>query len=574
MLVVWYPLILAAIWACGAALALVVARRYAARREPGLQKSLKALASGLGAEQKGDGFSVDHEGIAFDIKLRPAAGSAACLEISTSLDSIARDASEAPAGYRGNPSAKVLGRPTIHVWRKTWWSRLGERLRVVRGADTGDAAFDEMVWIEASAPDEDIRRVLSEPRARSALLDIVKAGADRITINAEGAALAVAFSARDEQTINVFTFMRAASGIAFAAPFLPVFGACEPRTRRLPLMGALWGLSLLALLSTPVVIATTVHAGSAYSFWSAMPLAGVAVGLAVWALLVPLLGRLLRRSFGARLHLFGTAAALLTSLPVHGAAAPFTLSVLIRPTETVLASLAKDWPQDDIRHASMARAYLTGNWVKDGYKWTWAPLEPVPPRIQSPGKRGAFVIQSASVALPASPGQTLELYLQVRNEADVPRWFVVPWRADRAGISAGEAIHALGAHELRGRGRAVVVELLRKDGGGSQAFLVPARASIFIERLMITGEFPSLPQVIPIKAFIARGLSIGDVPLEAWFGEGVLSDRDAVVVDERQGGSARLLSVRAGHAGRPIVALGEVESAGDLALRQAAKGGD
>ena len=222
----------------------------------------------------------------------------------------------------------------------------------------------------------------------------------------------------------------------------------------------------------------------------------------------------------------------------------------------------------------VVRGYIAADWLHDDYEWGWAPLEPVPPVVQTPFEGSAFVIQSASVARRAPSSQTLELYVRFWNEADAPRWFVVPWRADRAGISAGEAIHALGAHELRGRGRVVVVELLRKDGGGSQAFLVPARASISIERLVVTGEFRSLPQVIPIKGFVARGLSIGDVPLEAWFGEDVLSDGDAVVVDERQGGRARLLYVRAGQAGHSTLALDEVEGAGELSLRQLAKGGD
>lgn len=571
VLVVWYPVILAAIFAGGAALALVFARLHAERLKPQLRQSLQALASGLGAKEKDDRFSTPHEGLSFEIQLSPAEGISACLEVSTNLDNITRDATEAPAGYRGNPSARVLGRPTIHLRKKTWWSRLGARLRIVRDADTGDSAFDEMFCIEASAPDEDIRRVLSEPRARSALLDIAKAGADRITINAKGAALTVAFFARDEVTINVFTFLRATSGIASAAPFLPVFGACAPRTRRLPLVGALWALALVALLTTPLVMTTTLQPGSSRSFWSGISFSGFAVGFAVWMLLLPVLGRLLRRHFGARLHLFGLASALLASLPVHGASA---LCALVGPASTEPAYIAMDWPRDGLRRTSMAHNYLAMDWTQDAYKWAWTPLAPVPPLDRAPVKRGAFTIQSASVGRLATSSQTFEVYIQLWNEADVPRWFVVPWRADLTGISAGEPIHSLGAHELGGRGRVVVVELLRKDGGGSQAFLVPARASISIERLVITGGFPSLPRLIPIKTSIARELSIGGTPLSAWLPGSPISDKDAVVVDERTNGRARPLSVRVGHADRPIIAFDEEESGRALALQSPENQGD
>lgn len=552
MLVLWYPMILAGFVAGSAALAFIGARLYAVYREPQLRRSLKVLASGLGAEPKGPRFSVVHERLPFEIRLRPAAGGSACIEVSTNLDNVMRDPTDAPMGYRGHPSAKIPGRPTIRLFKKTGWSRLGERLRVVRGANTGDGVFDTTFWIDSDAPDEDVQRVFSEPRARTALLDLINAGAEKITVNDEGAALTASFPVQSEEAINVFTFLTAASGILSAAPFLPVFGVCPPERRRLPLVGSLWVLSLGALLATPLVIASTFYAWPLLSFWSSIPLSGFAAGFAAWTLLVLLIGRLLRSRVGARRHLAGVAVALLVSLPVHGAAAAFSLGMHAMP-----ASIAQGYFEAD----SLKRA---------GSSWIWTPLEPVPRPSPTFFKDSPLVIQAASIARGASPAQTLEVYLRLSNESDEPRWFVVPWRADLAGISAGDPIHALGAHELRGRGRVVVVQLLREDGGGSQAFLVPARARISIERLVMTTQYPSLPRLIPMKAFIARRLVLGGMPLEDWI-EGssgsALSDNNAIAADTRQSGRARILNIRAGHDARPMMTIEGEESVGELFLK-------
>jgi hypothetical protein len=610
MLFVWFPILLSVIFTLGAAAGVIRDRVRAARRLPALRRRLDVLASGLGSERAGDQFSATHEHLRFDVRLAVSLGASESLEIATSLDEVTREVVEAPRGYRGSPSARVNGRPTILLSRKTWWTTLGERLRARRAPDTGDSAFDQAFSIKTSAPSEDLRRVFSEPRARRALLDLVKAGADRITINDDRAALSVAFIAPHEDKVNVFTFLDAASGIAAAAPYLPVFGASDPARRRFPVVGALWALAITALLAAPLVISRSFYAWPFLAItdplWPSVTSARLAIGLAVWALALPILALALRGRRAALRHRFAMAVAVLMTLPAYGTGAAFALNAMLDTTVisragtvrlltldsdpplisragtvnlltldsdpprsqhyVVLDPPSPDAPPSDLPAmfelpsafhdqvadctggviVTMARGILGGRLLRDiRCRSSWVPLSATHDAPQPPWEDRALVIEKAGVFLQPSTNHTIELYADLWNEAKAPRWLILPRHTDRPGISAGQQIHSVSAHALGGRGRVIVVELLHEDGGGSQAFLIPGRSGISIDRLKITTSFLMNPTFeVAIDVIAARELTVAGVPLDEWFEEIPVSQRGASVVDGRGGGAARALNIR------------------------------
>ena len=108
-------------------------------------------------------------------------------------------------------------RASIVFRHEGFLDRLGSRMRINREFSSGDASFDNVVYVETDAPDATLRRVLESPHARASILQMLSAGAREVDIMDAWLALTAA------QDPTAFAGVPSVSGGAFASPQLVSF---------------------------------------------------------------------------------------------------------------------------------------------------------------------------------------------------------------------------------------------------------------------------------------------------------------------------------------------------------------
>jgi hypothetical protein len=143
------------------------------------------------------------------------------------------------------------------------------------------------------------------------------------------------------------------------------------------------------------------------------------------------------------------------------------------------------------------------------------------------------------------PLMTYYLDVRLRNGADAPRWFLIPEEIDDEDERGpGGELSSIGARELRCWGRAVVADLYGARGGHARAVLLPPRADVMIRRLPFERWRHDSPASGRIEVVVARGLTIGGEPAEAWLGSSPLSDEVADAAYDAGCPEARSLPTR------------------------------
>ena len=95
--------------------------------------------------------------------------------------------------FRGEARPVIPYLPSLMLRSETALDRTGKQLGLNRELQTGDPNFDEAVYVESNASDEELQTVLASPRLRQAVMTLLYAKAKRIELNWAKDPLAVAW---------------------------------------------------------------------------------------------------------------------------------------------------------------------------------------------------------------------------------------------------------------------------------------------------------------------------------------------------------------------------------------------
>jgi hypothetical protein len=202
-------------------LVLVVVR--AGRRARGLEH----VAAELGVSAQ-DPLVVERHGRSFTMTYSPGGrGTLPRLRITTTVDETAGGSAPVPASaYRDAERPREDVRPSIVLRREAGADRLIERIGFHRAISTGDAAFDELVYVESGAPSDDVRRTLGDERLRRAVRGLIHCGATAVELDPAG--LSAVYPA-DARALTAAELDRMAQLLSEAAGALPLFQASRPK---------------------------------------------------------------------------------------------------------------------------------------------------------------------------------------------------------------------------------------------------------------------------------------------------------------------------------------------------------
>ncbi len=303
-----FLVLLLALTGVAVAFALRLDRRQQVERVE-IERRFRELAKDLGAREEGGGFALEMDEQPFTLRLSDARGSANGLELETPVE-----AKDAPPSLRPGARPAIEGRPWVLLRRENWADRLGKRLRINREVQTGDAAFDDAVYLESDASDADVARVLGAPEVRRRILQLFAQGCQQVSINDGGPRLAVT---RDPQASLDASAVRATcQDCSIIAAGLPSFRGAASRPPR-------WVSGPVAMVASAVAaFGGFVAASSAYEDYyplgSEAIWAGVMVGLGAWLVTMPLVGALVRGRSGSFRVFAACFFLLLIALPLAG----------------------------------------------------------------------------------------------------------------------------------------------------------------------------------------------------------------------------------------------------------------
>jgi hypothetical protein len=131
------------------------------------------------------------------------------------------------APFRSPGGGQILERmPRIRLRPENKRDIWGKRLRLNREVQTGDAAFDEAVYIESDATDDEVAAMLSSPRLREAVLALLSLGCSDVGLNYESQHVAAGW--RQVERLDTFAGAvvdRALEQIAVIQDELPGFAS-------------------------------------------------------------------------------------------------------------------------------------------------------------------------------------------------------------------------------------------------------------------------------------------------------------------------------------------------------------
>jgi hypothetical protein len=277
-----------------------------------------AIGTSLGGQATSAGFELNLDGCHVSASLTYYKGTPTGFSLSTKVDSDTRDPVESTGAYRDAPARVVQGRPHLTVRRESRMDRLGKSLRINREVQTGDALFDDAVYIESDAADADVIAVLGEDRARRAVVALLDLGFKQIGINDLGDTLTAGYQTSNFAAVDPVRLRPAAEHLRAIARSLPRFSGPVVRP-------SFWDRATFAVTGSIVFAIGALIA--LLSFKSAYPPitadasgTGMLVGLAAWIVALPILVLLLRGRATSFRMLIICASVLLAGLPMSAVA--------------------------------------------------------------------------------------------------------------------------------------------------------------------------------------------------------------------------------------------------------------
>lgn len=159
---------------------------------------LKRLAAYLGVPQNGDTLRLQQDGIAVALTL--GEGKTTWLvQLSAALATSA--ASGDAAIDQDGSRLSVEGHPVLTLRPESTADRVGKRLRMNRELHTGDAHFDQRVYIESDAPDAVLGAVLASDKVRAGVLALIEAGCGKLELDARAGTFETSYVVRKDGSV-------------------------------------------------------------------------------------------------------------------------------------------------------------------------------------------------------------------------------------------------------------------------------------------------------------------------------------------------------------------------------------
>jgi hypothetical protein len=138
------------------------------------------------------------------------------------------------------------------------------------------------------------------------------------------------------------------------------------------------------------------------------------------------------------------------------------------------------------------------------------------------------------------PLVSLSFNVTLRNQAAEPRWFILP---SKLNLPPGKGVDGVEIYQINGQGRVVIGRF--QGTSGVQTLLLPANAQVTLWDLSIA-YWGSLPKdEIALEVITAKQLTVGNEPIQAWFGNNPSSDAAAEVsIAQQEKLSSRFTSDR------------------------------
>jgi hypothetical protein len=238
---------------------------------------VKSVARNLnGHAVDGRRLEVSRDGIRFDIELVLQKASWD-VRVSCPLRVGADTAGNAVHDGHG---AVVHGRPNLTLVLEDGICRLGTRLGLNLKVATGDQEFDRLVYVHGHGPAQVLSQVLSAPRARRAILQLLGSEWPAVSIDARRARLVLKTRVGFQRSAELVPLVAGAMDeLATLANALPVFAGLR-----------VWRARIIDVVS-PVLGFATLLGGALLSVWGAhdfqtedgmVPFSWAARGLSVW----------------------------------------------------------------------------------------------------------------------------------------------------------------------------------------------------------------------------------------------------------------------------------------------------
>jgi hypothetical protein len=262
--------------------------------------------------------------------------------VSTELQPAGTQGEGSPYRASGRAPIAALARVLLRAERET--DRVGKRLSLNREPRTGDANFDEKVYIESDASDTEIGRLLESAELRSAVLEALAAPCEHVAFNHDGHGLTARMN-----------------GVALAPRVSAVARALERIAAELPPITRLgatgWNVGQLAIFVSVLVAALSWLAHSAVpELWQPLDPQLRRTALLLLVLVLPL-GSLCiwfvvrRRSNGFRAFVFCEVLLLVTGFTAPYALLTTVNGVFDEPEERAVNVIRK-WTSKPSRKSS------------------------------------------------------------------------------------------------------------------------------------------------------------------------------------------------------------------------------
>jgi hypothetical protein len=126
--------------------------------------------------------------------------------------------------------------PLIELFRENHITRLGKMLRINKEYQSGDVAFDALIYIDSNnTPDAYIEHLLQSQEAREAIVALIQAGYDQITIDANARG-GLVYATRSDAAGSSNTLLAQAAHLSRIADAIPP--STPKRIERRPDLGA------------------------------------------------------------------------------------------------------------------------------------------------------------------------------------------------------------------------------------------------------------------------------------------------------------------------------------------------
>lgn len=365
---------------------------------PPTHDEFHASARGLGANPDSDQCHFNRNGRRFSLKWRGAGrNTPPTIEISTDAGPLGhsqvthastRTATTTEAGpFRAAPNARIPSPAPLVLRLETRLDRAGKSLRINRETQTGDAAFDERVYLESDAPDSAVLAALVDPALRVSVVKCLELGAVSITLDHEGS-LTISRPLPQADLLGLDKLAPLIDALGAAAEAIPPLVAARP----------------VRTFAAKVTIATFVSAAVSVplfflcdALWETVTAdlyaACAVVGFLVWLVAVPIL-ILVQRGRSDSLRMIVTSAlSLLFALPVAGTDLTLLLNGLFDTSPPVVHE------QRVLSHRSTSGKHTT-------YYVTLASWHPGEEKIELTVSSGLYyrVSEGADVTLTTSLG--------------------------------------------------------------------------------------------------------------------------------------------------------------------------